>query len=81
MKRLDFETAVLRAIVAPKLKQKDIACFYMTLICLKHFTDFKKVNAAIMARWSCSGLQTIKRMAWKEIERGNPEHPRTGRQK
>jgi len=70
MKRLDWETAVLRAIVAPKLKQKDIACFYMALISLKAFTDFKKINAAIIARWSRSGLQTIKRMAWKELERG-----------
>jgi hypothetical protein len=31
--------------------------------------DFAAVNAAILRRWTRSGLEWIKRMAWAEVER------------
>ena len=45
-------------------KQKDIAKTYALAINSSESTDWKAVNLAIIDRWSRSGLERIKSMAW-----------------
>lgn len=45
-------------------KQKDIAQTYALALRSSEETDWAKVNQAIIARWSVSGLKQIKKMAW-----------------
>ena len=76
MKRLDYTTAFLRAIASPKMKKPDIAVIYILLLTRTTHADIEKINREIMIRWSHSGLQDIKRMAWQEVERRNLGDPR-----
>lgn len=50
--------------IAQGLNQKQIAQSYALAIRSSYPTDWKKVNEAIIARWSVSGLNRIKKMAW-----------------
>lgn len=72
-------TAVLLDEVAAKgVKRKDVAMTYAMAI-VSHANkadviDWRKVNAAITDRWSVSGLDYIKNLAWKIVEgRGQPQ--------
>jgi len=47
-----------------RLYQRDIAKTYALALRSSEETDWKKVNTAIIQRWSVSGLETIKKMAW-----------------
>lgn len=47
-----------------KCKQRDIAKTYALGLRSTDKIDWYKVNAAIIARWSKSGLERIKKMAW-----------------
>lgn len=49
-------------------KQKDVAATYALALRCSTPTDWRKVNAAIIERWSRSGLQRIKQAAWKKHE-------------
>ena len=49
----------------PRLRQKDIATTYRLAILSSDETDWKEVNKAIITRWSKSGLERIKKMAWR----------------
>lgn len=62
------EMVLLQEIGEPKCKQKDIAMTYAMAICSSDKPDWSKVNNAIIARWSKSGLARIKKAAWKLIE-------------
>lgn len=46
------------------LNQTEVAKSYALALRSSWPTDWKKVNEAIMARWSFAGLNRIKKMAW-----------------
>lgn len=58
---------LLREIAEKQLKQKDIALTYAMAIKSKHEGaddfDWQPINQAIIARWSMSGLERIKKRA------------------
>ena len=56
---------LLNEISKKKFKQKDIALTYMLALRSSDKTDWKVVNDAIIRRWSVTGLNRIKDMAWK----------------
>jgi len=62
---VDAQTQLLGEIAMPELKQKDIALTYALAFRTHDTVDWRVVNEAIIARWSVSGLQRIKTMAWK----------------
>ncbi len=52
--------------------QRDIAVTYSLALRSSYATDWKRVNLAIIARWSLSGLIRIKEAAWSGRWRGGP---------
>lgn len=64
------ESVLLSEIAMPQMKRKDIALTYaMALLSSeRNIVDWKKVNEAIIARWSFSGLEWIKKAAWKFVK-------------
>ncbi len=66
MEMADCEATMLREIAEPSCKRKDVAKSYaLTLRSSERpSVNWKKVNAAIIARWSLSALAWIKRQAW-----------------
>ena len=51
--------------IAQGMKQRDIAQTYaLGLKSSQVSTDWKRINEAIIARWSKAGLERIKKMAW-----------------
>jgi hypothetical protein len=54
------------------LKQKDIAQTYAMAMVSSWPTDWKRVNAAILAKWP-KGLIRVKEMAWKIVEQKRKE--------
>ena len=54
----------------PVITQKSIALTYALAINSSETKDWKAINDAIIKRWSVSGLERIKKMAWKRIEGG-----------
>jgi len=60
------ENMILREIADKKFKQRDIAQTYaLSIVSSEHDNiDWVKVNRAIIERWSKSGLERIKKMAW-----------------
>lgn len=62
------EMVLLQEIAEPKITQKSLAMTYAMAICSSDQPDWSKVNNAIIARWSRSGLERVKKAAWKLIE-------------
>ena len=60
------EDMLLREIADKRFKQKDIAQTYALAMISSEEPriDWLKVNRAIIQRWSKSGLERIKNMAW-----------------
>jgi len=58
---------LLNTIAMSKAKQKDIAIIYAMALCSSESVDWKKVNNAIITRWSRSGLERIKKLAWRTL--------------
>ena len=69
---LDATETLLNEIASNKFKQKDISLTYSLAIMSNRHTNFKKVNEAIIKRWSIAGLISIKEAAWKNIALKNP---------
>lgn len=68
--RLMFELALctktlLTEIQDRRMYQKDVALTYAMAIESNDDTDWRTVNEAIIKRWSMSGLERVKKMAWK----------------
>ena len=65
---LRFEIACVEDVIeneiAQGLNQKQIAQTYALGLRSSWPTDWKRVNEAIIKRWSLSGLKRIKQMAW-----------------
>jgi len=55
---------LLAEIQTPELTRRDIAQTYRLAMQSSEPVDWAAVNAAIIARWSLSALEYIKRMAW-----------------
>ena len=64
----DETNNLLREIVRLDKKQKDIAVLYAGAIEINSLIDWEAVNHAITVRWSKSGLERVKRMAWRLLE-------------
>jgi hypothetical protein len=60
---------LLNEIASKEMYQRDVAKTYALALRSSYPTDWAKVNAAIIARWSISGLDRIKNMAWSECFR------------
>jgi hypothetical protein len=58
---------LLSEIGMKEAKRKDIAQTYALAILSDEEKDWKAINTAIMARWSRSGLEFIKKQADKEV--------------
>jgi hypothetical protein len=58
-------TTLLTEISLPKFNQTDIALTYAMALRSSAKTDWSMVNRAIIERWSFSGLERIKKLAWK----------------
>lgn len=72
---VDDMTEAILQFVSPYARRNDVAAMYGTVILFSRFArparmeaDWSRVNAAIIARWSLSGLQYIKRRAWSLAE-------------
>lgn len=63
----DTTNVLLREIAMPEMTANDIAETYAMAIVSSDKTDWRKVNEAIIARWSESGRDYIKDRAWKII--------------
>ena len=61
---MDTTNVLLDEIKDKRFNQKSIAMTYHLALRSSDKTDFKKVNRAIIDRWSVSGLNRIKEMAW-----------------
>ena len=58
------EHTLLKEISDKRFKQRGIAQTYALAMRSSEPVDWPTVNAAIIDRWSVSGLYRIKRMAW-----------------
>jgi len=58
---------ILEEIAANEFKRKEVALTYAFCIESSEEIDWKRINTAIVERWSRSGLGYIKRMAWRLI--------------
>ena len=66
------EATLLREIKDRRMKRADIALTYRLTLQSSEWrgVDWKKVNAAIISRWSLYGLNWIKSQAWGKPSRG-----------
>jgi hypothetical protein len=62
---VDSQAQLLADIADPSLLRDDIAKTYAVALWASEEPDWPKVNEAIIARWSLSGLSWIKNRAWK----------------
>lgn len=74
---MSVDLFVLSLINNKMVKRKDLVTTYIDLIKQSYADEnirrlFPVINRAIIARWSESGLNYIKTLAWKEIENDNP---------
>ena len=63
MNLMDGHLVIIQEIEAG-LPQKTIAKTYALALRSQEKTDWKAANEAIIERWSISGLERIKKMAW-----------------
>lgn len=66
------QSVLLQEIKDKFFKQKDVALTYaMSMVSERgnnEEIDWREVNQAIIERWSQSGLNRVKKMAWKHVE-------------
>jgi hypothetical protein len=55
---------LLEEVACPAMKRKDVAMTYALALKSSDKTDWRKVNRAIIERWSLAGLEWIKKQAW-----------------
>lgn len=65
MEMTNREITILNEISHKECKRKDIALTYYFCMVPKEEIDYKKINKAIIERWSFSGLEYIKEEANK----------------
>lgn len=59
------EQTLLEEIANPKMTRADVVLTYRLALGSSQLIDWRKVNEAIIARWSVSGLTWIKKRAWR----------------
>ncbi len=66
---VDPEEQLLYEIADSRMKRTDVALSYAFAIRQRATDnpDFRKINKAIIERWSMSGLEWIKNRAWKMV--------------
>jgi hypothetical protein len=64
----DCTNTLLAELAMEECKQRHIAETYALAIASSEDVDWKTVNKAIADRWSRSGLERVKKMAWKKID-------------
>lgn len=76
----NITNTILSEIAMPKLKQSDIAKTYALAIVSDEKIDWSAINQAIITRWSRSGLNRVKQMAWHIIAPAQQNaHPTLGK--
>jgi len=60
------EAMLLREIADKKMHQRDVAKTYALSMRSSEKVNWARVNLAIIERWSRSGLERVKKMAWLE---------------
>jgi hypothetical protein len=70
---VDPEGQLLREIADKRMTRDDVKLTYAFALYQSDEVDFKKVNMAILDRWSMSALKYIKEGAWRLVRtRGKP---------
>lgn len=64
-----MEEVLFKALKDKKVTRKDIIPIYANFLYFMDLVDWKKVNKAIINKWSRSGLIFIKKGAWKKLEK------------
>lgn len=59
------EWVIENEIADPKVTQTSVAMTYAFALMSPSIVDWERMNRAILSRWKPSGLERIKRMAWK----------------
>lgn len=62
---LQVQTALFQAIADETYTQSDIADHYARALESSGRFPWTEINQSIIARWSVSGLERIKKMAWE----------------
>lgn len=65
------ERVLLEEIASAEFKRRDVALTYRLAMFSGETVDWTRVNRAIVMRWSPSGLQYIKRLAWNTRASGS----------
>jgi hypothetical protein len=63
----DPEAAILEDVANPDVTRDDVATAYALGLLSEGAVNWPTVNAAIIERWSTSGLEYVKRIAWRKI--------------
>jgi len=66
---VDWEALIMQEIGNQKCTRKEVAHTYSVLLRSHPAPRFAPINKAIVDRWSLSGLEYIKELAWKTAER------------
>ncbi len=62
------QNIILNEIQKHKFTQKSVALTYAFCLRQANEVDFAIINKAIVERWSLSGLERVKKMAWKHLD-------------
>lgn len=63
---MSLEETLLEEVADKRTKREDIAQTYALALKTAGYFDWRKINLAIVDRWSLSGLEWIKQSAWGE---------------
>lgn len=69
------EAIILEAVDDYGSTRDSVALVYAMALRTNYATDWRKVNTAIIERWSPSALEYIKRKAWKRNESNQEREP------
>lgn len=64
------EQVLLDEIADPRMTRDDVLLTYALAMQSSEAVDWRKVNEAIVARWSMSALRYVKEGAWREVRAG-----------
>lgn len=62
------DSVIVNECSMPEMTRDGVAQTYAMALVSSWPTDWKKANAAIIERWSSSGLEYVKNKAWKIVK-------------
>ena len=65
---INWQTVIMDEISNPKLPKREIARTYGYLIRDGRLSNWRTINEAIIARFGQTGLDSIRKSAWKNIQ-------------